>query len=86
MTVLQEVIKQCSGKRESQLNNEKTAGEKVFVLAHGRPAVRTQSMSQFSRLNKGIIGCRALETPDNTTLVTWYPAGEMSTTLTEVVA
>ena len=86
MSHLTKVINQYGGKRESQLNETKTTGEKMSVLAHGRPVVRTLSMSQYTRLNKEIIGCRALETPENTTLVTWYPAAEMSTTLTGVGA
>ena len=79
MTVLQEVIKQLADKRESQLKNEKTAGEKVSVLAHGRPAVWAFSMSQYATQQQVDYGSRSPETPENTTVVTWRP---MSTTLT----
>ena len=62
MTVLQEVINQLPSKIESQLKNEKTAGEKVSVLTHGRPAVWVVSMSQYTRSTKRDFGDRASET------------------------
>jgi len=79
MSRLTEVINQFSGKRESQLNETKTAGEKVSVLAHGRPAVWAFSMSQYATQQQVDYGSRSPETPENTTVVTWRP---MSTTLT----
>ena len=82
MTVLQEVINQLASKRESQLKNEKTAGEKVSVLTHGRPAVWVLSMSQYTRSTKRDFGARGVETAENTTMVTWRP---MWTSLTEGV-
>ena len=83
MTVLQEVINQLPSKIESQLKNEKTVGEKVSVLTHGRPAVLVLSMSQYATQQQVDYGARDAETPENTTMVTWRP---MSTTLTDGVA
>ena len=62
MTVLQEVIKQLPYKRESQLNNEKTAREKMFVLAHERLAVLVLSMLSLASNPKRDFGDRASET------------------------
>ena len=82
MSRLTEAINQFSGKRESQLKNEKTAGEKVSVLTHGRPAVWVVSMSQYATQQQVDYGARDAETPENTTMVTWRP---MWTSLTEGV-
>jgi len=83
MSRLTEVINQFSGKRESELNETKTAGEKVSVLAHGRPAVWVVSMSTYATRQQVDYGARDAETAENTTMVTWRP---MLTSLTEGVA
>ena len=82
MTVLQEVIKQLADKRESQLKNEKTAGEKVSVLTHGHPAVWVVSMSQYATQQQVDYGARDVETAENTTMVTWCSTGKMWPVLT----
>ena len=82
MSRLTEVINQFSGKRESQLNETKTAGEKVSVLAHGRPAIWVLSMSAYTGSTKRDFGDRAAETSD---LWQCGNVATMSTTLTEGV-
>ena len=82
MTVLQEVIKQLVSKIESQLNETKTAGEKVSVRQHGRPAVMVVSMSSYATRQQVDYGARDAENAENTTMVTWRP---MWTSLTEGV-
>ena len=62
MTNLQEVINQLADKRESRLNNEKTAREKMFVLAHERLAVLVLSMLSLASNPKRDFGDRASET------------------------
>jgi len=58
----QVAINQCARKRESRLNDKKTASEKVSVLAHGRDAVIPNSMSTHTTLGKRDFGDRASET------------------------
>jgi len=70
---LTEVIKQLVDKTESLLTNEKTAREKVFVLAHERLAVWVISMSTYATRQQVDYGQRDAETPENTTMVTWWP-------------
>jgi len=79
MTVLQEVINQLREKRESRLNNEKTAREKMFVLAHERLAVWILSMSQYATQQQVDYGDRAAVTAE---LWQCGNVGTMSTTLT----
>ena len=75
----QEAIKRSPSKRESQLKNEKTVGEKVSVLTHGRPAVWVVSMNQYATQQQVDYGARGVETP---TLWQYGNVATISTTLT----
>jgi len=49
------------------------------VLAHGRPAVLVVTMTEYATQPKVDSGQRDVETPENTTMVTWCPAETMLT-------